>query len=116
MKGESAQTRIESGAVIASRVLMTIRGNSVPLPDRRAWVHLQFRRFAGCPICDLHLSSFARRQPEIEAAGIREVVIFHSSIEALLPFAAELPFAVVADPEKRLYAPAATQNPPAVAT
>ncbi|HMZ13123.1 MAG TPA: AhpC/TSA family protein, partial [Mycobacterium sp.] len=28
----------------------------VPGPGR---LHLQFRRFAGCPICSLHLRSFA---------------------------------------------------------
>ncbi|MBW8707046.1 hypothetical protein MBT84_46190 [Streptomyces sp. MBT84] len=36
------------------------------------------RCFAGCPVCDLHLHSVARRHPEIAAAGIREVVVFYS--------------------------------------
>lgn len=95
--------RIEPGAVVASAVLTTIRGSTLSVPADDALVHLQFRRFAGCPVCDLHLSSFARRHEEIAAAGICEVVVFHSTAAALLPFAADLPFAVVADPEKRLY-------------
>jgi len=50
-------------------------GTAVPAPPARhgrrdsAWripepdglVHLQFRRFAGCPVCNLHLRSFASR-------------------------------------------------------
>jgi peroxiredoxin len=67
-------------------------------------VHLQFRRFAGCPVCTLQLHSFVRRREEIEAASIREVVVFHSTADLLLPHAGNLPFAVIADPDKRLYA------------
>jgi hypothetical protein len=45
-----------------------------------------------------------RRQSEIADVGIREVVLFHSSRESLLEYAADLPFSVVADPGKDLYA------------
>jgi hypothetical protein len=45
-----------------------------------------------------------RRHDEILAANVREVVVFHSTAEELLRHAADLQFAVVADPEKRLYA------------
>jgi hypothetical protein len=45
-----------------------------------------------------------KRHGEIDAAGIREVVVFHSSVAAMLPYQHELPFAVVADPRRRLYA------------
>ena len=73
------------------------------MPDPDGIVHLQFRRFAGCPVCNLHLRSMAQYLARIEAAGVREVVVFHSSVEALRPHAGELPFDVVADPGKRLY-------------
>jgi hypothetical protein len=66
-------------------------------------VHLQFRRFAGCPVCNLHLRSFVSRYDEIVAAGVREVVFFHSPADELRPHVAGLPFAVVADPDKRYY-------------
>lgn len=96
--------RLAAGAVIAGRTLTTIHGNRVSIPARDKFVHLQFRRFAGCPVCDLHLHSFAGRCAEIEDAGIDEVVVFHSSVKELLPFAGDLPFAVIADPLKTLYA------------
>ena len=66
-------------------------------------LHLQFRRFAGCPICSLHLRSFARGLPRLEAAGITSVAFFHSSAESLRPYHADLPFPVIPDPERTWY-------------
>lgn len=83
--------------------LTTVTGGHVTIPDPDKLVHLQFRRFAGCPICNLHLRSFVIRHDEIVQAGIREVVVFHSPEDELREHTADLPFDVVADPEKRLY-------------
>lgn len=44
-----------------------------------------------------------RRHNEIADAGVREVVVFHSTDEELRRYAGDLPFAVVADPTKALY-------------
>ena len=95
--------RILPGAIVAGRELTTTTGDPVHIPDAVQLVHLQFRRFAGCPVCNLHLHSLVQRQDEIAAAGIREVVVFHSTAEELLVHTADLPFAVVADPDQRLY-------------
>ncbi|HVU25097.1 MAG TPA: peroxiredoxin-like family protein [Opitutus sp.] len=85
-------------------VLRTIAGKAVPVPDPSVrFVHLQFRRFAGCPICNTHLRSFAKRRRELAEAGVREVIFFHSSAEELRTYEADLPFDLVADPEKRFY-------------
>lgn len=84
--------------------LQTIEDTSISLPcPKYAFSHLQFRRFAGCPICDMHLRSFVSAQGELEEKGIREVVFFHSSAEALLKYNTELPFPVIADPSKTYY-------------
>ncbi|MGW4891794.1 peroxiredoxin-like family protein [Kitasatospora sp. NPDC004240] len=91
------------GSTVTTRALTTVDGPPAAAPDPDRLVHLQFRRFAGCPVCNLHLRSVAQRHAEIEAAGIREVVVFHSPAEELREHTAELPFAVVADPDKRLY-------------
>ena len=74
----------------------------IPGADGRL-THLQLRRHAGCPICNLHLRSFAARLGELQAAGIQEVAVFHSDAETMRPFQGELPFAVIADPNKELY-------------
>jgi peroxiredoxin len=95
---------VQPGSVITARELTAVSGEPVTVPDDGRLVHLQFRRFAGCPVCNLHLRSVVRRHEEIEAAGIREVVVFHSPEEELAGHVAGLPFPVVADPGKRLYA------------
>ena len=97
------QRKLEPDDVVPSRELATVSGKAVRIPDTDHLVHVQFRRFAGCPICNLHLQSIVRRHDEIVAASVREVVVFHSTAEALRPHARDLPFAVVADPDKRLY-------------
>ncbi|MFI7278096.1 peroxiredoxin-like family protein [Streptomyces sp. NPDC049879] len=92
------------GSVVAPRELTALGGGSIAVPARDGkLVHLQFRRFAGCPVCNLHLRSVATRHGEITAAGIREVVVFHSPESELAPHADGLPFPLVADPEKALY-------------
>jgi peroxiredoxin len=92
-----------SPARIADLELVGVTGERVEVPPSEGLVHLQFRRFAGCPICNLHLQSIAQRHAEIEAAGIREVVFFHSPAAELATYTADLPFATVADPDKRYY-------------
>jgi hypothetical protein len=94
---------IGTGSVIAVRQLVTIAGEAINVPDAEQLVHLQLRRFAGCPICSLHLHSVVQRHDDILAAGIREVVVFHSTARELLDYEADLPFAVIADPDRRLY-------------
>ena len=95
--------RLAPGGLIPDHHHVTGVGQTARVPDPGRLVHLQFRRFAGCPVCDLHLHTFSQRHAEIEAAGVREIVLFHSSAEGLRPYTANLPFAVVADPDKHLY-------------
>ncbi|WP_280433947.1 peroxiredoxin-like family protein [Nocardia carnea] len=87
----------------SARTLTDITGAAIPVPDPEQLTHLQFRRFAGCPVCNLHLRSVVTRLPEIRAAGIREVVVFHSSAAELRKYNADLPLDVIADPERALY-------------
>jgi peroxiredoxin len=94
---------LKTGDKVRARKLTTIDGGGVALPAVEGLVHLQFRRFAGCPICSLHMHEVASRQDEIAKAGVTEVVVFHSSAERLRRYVSDLPFAVVADPERRLY-------------
>jgi peroxiredoxin len=88
---------------VTDRELLSVTGERVQVPDPERLVHLQFRRFAGCPICSLHLRSMATRHDEIAAAGIREVVFFHSPADELRGYTADLPFATIADPDRRYY-------------
>lgn len=90
------------GSVLEPIDVVALDGTPVRVPGSGR-VHLQFRRFAGCPICSLHLRGFADRHAEIAAAGITEVVFFHSAAKHLQGYQAQLPFAVVADPDRVYY-------------
>lgn len=97
-------TRKTEGDAVSPRELQTITGKTVPLPDPESrFVHLQFRRYAGCPVCNLHLRGVVNRIEEIRAAGVREVVVFHSSVKEMCRYQSELPLDAVADPGKALY-------------
>ena len=96
--------KIPIGKVIEKHSLATAESRPVEIPDAKDIVHLQFRRFAGCPFCSVHLRSIAKRHDEIVAAGIREVVVFHSTAAALRQHHADTPFAVIPDPKDKLYA------------
>jgi hypothetical protein len=76
----SAQVR--GGDRFPDLQLTSITDEIIGIPDPTgALTHLQFRRFAGCPICNLHL---------------------HSTAE-LRKYQDDMPFPVVGDPDKQLY-------------
>jgi peroxiredoxin len=95
--------KITQGQSFPPLTTKNIHGREISVPAEGRWTHLQFRRFAGCPVCNLHLQSFIARYDEIKAAGIHTVVVFHSANSELLPYQGRFPFDVVGDPEKLLY-------------
>lgn len=96
-------SRKNAGEIIPVQQLEAVDGRSCALPHPSMLTHLQFRRFAGCPVCNLHLRGFAARHRQLQEQGIREIAVFHSGPQALLAHAPELPFALVADPHRKLY-------------
>jgi peroxiredoxin len=101
----SFRRRLAQGSIVAPRELRTVYSDAVRIPDPSKLVHLQFRRYASCPICNLHLRSFALRHHDIQSAAIVEVVVFESTADSLQEHdGRSLPFALVADPQRRLYA------------
>jgi hypothetical protein len=53
-----AMARVKVGDVVPRREVITIHGDLVALPDAERLVHLQFRRYSGCPACNLHLKLY----------------------------------------------------------
>lgn len=97
------ENKIVAGQYLPKLDLTNIHGQQVSVPAEGTWTHLQFRRFAGCPICNVHLQTFIARYDEIVSEGIAEVVVFHSSDAELLPYQGQFPFDVIGDPKKVLY-------------
>jgi peroxiredoxin len=112
MAEPTSARRLEPGATVSPHQLVAISGETVSVPDPGQLVHLELRRFAGCPICNLHLRSVVKRNDELAAAGIKEVIVFHSTDEELRKYQAELPVAVIADPDKKLYAEFGVEKSP----
>jgi peroxiredoxin len=95
--------KFKPGDTLPATVLEAVTGEEINLPDVQCLVHLQFRRFVDCPICNTHLAEFRRRAGEIEAAGIKEVIVFHSSPTSIRSYQKDVPFLMVGDPKKALY-------------
>ncbi len=94
---------LSAGEIIPSHKLETIESGRVDIPAINKTVHLQFRRFAGCPFCNVHLQTFIQRHHDIVAAGINEIVVFRSSASSLQRHHGGAPFAMIADPKGALY-------------
>lgn len=99
---DGGTSRLSEGEHVRTRHIRTHADELIDLAEGGWLTHVQFRRFAGCPVCSLHLRSFVRRQDELKAV-IRELVVFHSRPEEIAAHVGELPFHLVADPEKALY-------------
>ena len=57
-------TQFNAGDTVGRHDLVTIHGKPVRLPDPEHLVHLQFRRYAGCPVCNLHMRDVAARHDD----------------------------------------------------
>jgi peroxiredoxin len=100
----AGQFSLSSETFVRPTLLQTVRGQAVSIPDPQGKIiHLRFLRWAGCSICSLGLIAFRRRAAELEAANIREVIVFHSSIGDVEDAQSNLPFDLVADPHRSLY-------------
>jgi len=95
--------KFKLGGIVPARTLESVTGEPIKLPDPNRLVHLQFRRFVDCPICNAHIAELRGRAREIEEAGIKEVIVFHSSAKSIRSYQKDLPFVLVGDPKKALY-------------
>lgn len=96
-------SKLQTGAPLQPQQWRDVHNNPVDVPHSNRWTHIQFRRYSGCAVCNLHLHSFITRQPELESAGIQEVVVFNSTQERILADQPNSPFHLIADPRKHLY-------------
>jgi len=95
--------KFKPGDMLLPKVMEAATGQAINLPDPKSLVHLQFRRFVDCPICNTHIAEFRKRAGEIKAAGIKEVIVFHSSSKSIRSYQKDVPFLMVGDPRKSFY-------------
>jgi peroxiredoxin len=96
--------KYSTGDLFPQLALHTSKGARLFIPIAGVrYTHVQFRRFSGCPICNTHIAALIRNKARLDAAGVREVLFFHSAQEDVADFHDDLPFDIVGDPEKRYY-------------
>ncbi len=96
--------KYKAGDIFPPINVETSKGANLALPDPNArYTHVQFRRFSGCPMCNTHIASLRQGKDRLDAAGIHEVLFFHSSQQEVASFHADLPFDAIGDKEKRYY-------------
>jgi len=83
------------GEEVSLESLISIKDKSVKIPQVGKLTHLQFRRFAGCPVCNLHLQTFFRRHVELGGRGVLEVIVFHATKEKMLENVIDVPFDLI---------------------
>ncbi len=94
--------RLRAGCQAPEIAAKAVSGAAVRVPGP-ALTHVQFLRFAGCPVCNLGLQEYIKRVAELSAAGVREVIFFHSEARFIEAYHAALPFEVIADPQRQFY-------------
>ncbi len=96
--------KYKAGDVFPRLTVTTSKGTALTIPVSGVrYTHIQFRRFAGCPICNTHIAALRRGKAQLDALGIREVLFFHSSNADVAAFHDDLPFDAVGDREKHYY-------------
>jgi len=100
----SSNQRLKPGDRAPAIIAQSISGAQIKVPDSD-WniTHIQFLRFAGCPVCNLLLQNYIRRINEIRAANIREVVFFYSEAKFVEDYYQQLPLDLIADPNRSIY-------------
>ena len=48
--------KFKPGDIVQATTLESVTGEPIKLPDPNRLVHLQFRRFVDCPICNTHIA------------------------------------------------------------
>ena len=103
--------KFKPGDIFPARTLESVTGEPIEVPDPNHLVHLQLRRFVDCPICNTHIGELRKRAREIEAAGVKEVIVFHSSAKLIGSYQKDVPFVLVGDPKKALYKEFGVKSP-----
>jgi peroxiredoxin len=103
-----AKMRLKSGQAAVSFTAQTVDGETISLAQFAGKpLLLMFLRYASCPMCNLQLHDFARQYPRLRDRGLEAVAFFHSAAPSIRAHAGghHYPFALVADPEFRIYGP-----------
>lgn len=63
-------------------------------------------RYASCPLCNLRIHEIIQRWPAYAAKGLQKLAVFQSDADTMAHYVGnqQPPFALIADPEEKIYA------------
>ncbi|KAJ3097314.1 hypothetical protein HDU97_004963 [Phlyctochytrium planicorne] len=104
----SSTPTIAVGDIFPIQTLTSIHDQPIAFRGKeKGLIHLQLRRFAGCPICNTHLRSISKGFDRLTAAGVTEVIVFHSDKDVIQEIHETVEwtkgFTFVADPQRDIY-------------
>ncbi|KAJ3015835.1 UNVERIFIED_CONTAM: hypothetical protein HDU68_012547 [Siphonaria sp. JEL0065] len=95
------------GKNVPTASVTSVQGDEIAIRSGSGIIHLQLRRFSGCPICNTHIRSYARYVQTLVELGVTPVVVFHSEADVIRENQAEAEWTkgmlFVADPERVIY-------------
>eukprot|EP00834_Sanchytrium_tribonematis_P008397 NODE_971_length_2831_cov_1.606515.p2 type:complete len:195 gc:universal NODE_971_length_2831_cov_1.606515:591-1175(+) len=106
-KSSIEKVQLKAGDTVPVDSVKTIDNIEIPLINSHGKVHLNLRRFSGCPLSNLNMRETARELSTIQSAGIREVIVLHSDPEVIMENQGTAEWAkgisFVSDPHKIIY-------------
>ena len=101
-------TLISVGDRVPIDSVTTIDNQVISLINGKGLVHLQLKRFSGCPLCNVHMRFIANHLEDFEKVGLKEILVLHSDPSIIqenqgtAEWSKGLTF--VGDPKKEIYA------------
>ena len=98
--------RIQPGQPAKNFTTEDISGNAITLNDYAGQkVMLSFYRYAACPLCNLRVHDLIQHYASFINRNLSLVAVFQSPSASIRRYVGkqDIPFPVIADPERRLY-------------
>ena len=98
--------KLEKNQTAPEFTVRDVMGNTVSLKNFHGKkVYLVFMRFAGCPVCNLHVHSLLKQAENFKNKNISVVLVYESSPEIMREYleGENYPFTFIADPQDQLY-------------
>ena len=68
-----------AGLLIENFTWRSTAGAILTIPDSDGQlINLKISRFAGCPVCNMHFANYRSHSADLQRAGVKVVVVFHS--------------------------------------
>lgn len=113
----TAQDVAQEGKRAVDFEATTIDGKPFHLSDFQGQkIFLSFFRNGACALCNLRVHEISTRQREFDAAGIKVIAVFESTVDDMKPYVGkqQLSFTLLSDPTGKIYQQYGVRNSPEI--